>query len=52
MINIEKSIMATKQGFEHSFSAGDFYNKQTQDERHLKNIVDFLPLRADMKKIV
>ena len=41
--------MATKQGFEHSFSAGDFYNKQTQDERHLKNIVDFLPLRADMK---
>lgn len=49
MLNIEKSIMATKQGFEHSFSAGDFYNKQTQDERHLKNIVDFLPLRADMK---
>lgn len=46
---MKKSIMATKQGFEHSFSAGDFYNKQTQDERHLKNIVDFLPLRADMK---
>lgn len=41
MINIEKSIMATKQGFEHSFSAGDFYNKQTQDERHLKNILIF-----------
>lgn len=49
MINIEKSIMATKQGFEHSFSAGDFYNKQTQDEHHLKNILDFLPLKPDMK---
>lgn len=49
MMNIEKSIMATKQGFEHSFSAGDFYNKQTQDENHLKNILDFLPLKAGMK---
>ena len=49
MINIENSIMATKQGFEHSFSSGDFYNKQTQDEHHLKNILDFLPLETDMK---
>lgn len=49
MKNIEKSIMATKKCFEHSFSVGDFYNKQTQDEHHLKNILDFLPLKADMK---
>ncbi len=48
-MNIEYSIMATKQGFEYSFSSGDFYNKQTQDEHHLKNILDFLPLNADMK---
>lgn len=41
--------MATKQGFEYSFSSGDFYNKQTQDEQHLKNILDFLPINADMK---
>ena len=41
--------MATKQGFENSFSSGDFYNKQTQDEQHLKNILDFLPINADMK---
>lgn len=50
-MDIENSIMATKQGFEHSFSSGDFYNKQTQDEHHLKNILDFLPLKADMKII-
>ena len=48
-MDIENSIMVTKQGFEHSFSSGDFYNKQTQDEQHLKNILDFLPLKADMK---
>ena len=48
-MDIEDSIMATKQGFEHSFSSGDFYNKQTQDEHHLNNILDFLPLKAEMK---
>lgn len=48
-MDMEKSIMATKQGFEASFSSGDFYNKQTQDEEHLKRILDFLPLKADMK---
>ena len=49
MMDMENSIMAAKQGFEYSFSSGDFYNKQTQDEHHLKNILDFLPFRADMK---
>lgn len=48
-MNIENSIMATKQGFEDSFSSGDYYNKQTQDGHHLKNILDFLPFKADMK---
>ncbi|MDE5580703.1 MAG: methyltransferase domain-containing protein [Treponemataceae bacterium] len=49
MTDIENSIISTKQGFEQSFYSGDFYNKQTQDEHHLKNILDFLPLKADMK---
>lgn len=49
MVDIESSIMATKQGFENSFSSGDFYNKQTQDEQHLKRILAFLPFKADMK---
>lgn len=31
--DIKESIIAAKKGFEESFSAGDFYNKQTQDER-------------------
>ena len=49
IMNIENSIMATKQGFEDSFNSGDYYNKQTQDGHHLKNILDFLPFKADMK---
>lgn len=42
-MEIDKSILATKQAFEKSFSYGDFYNKQTQDEQHLKTILEFLP---------
>ena len=49
MVDIENSIMATKQGFENSFSSGDFYNRQTQDEEHLKRILEFLPFKGDMK---
>ena len=48
-MDIEKSIIATKRGFEDSFSSGDFYNKQTQDENHLKAILDFLPIKSGMK---
>ena len=48
-MDIQSSIMATKQGFENSFSSGDLYNKQTQDEQHLKRILAFLPLKANMK---
>ena len=48
-MDIEKSIIATKQAFENSFSSGEFYNKQTQDEQHLKSILEFLPLKSGMK---
>lgn len=48
-MDIENSIKATRQGFENSFSTGDFYNKQTQDEQHLKRILEFLPVKTDMK---
>ena len=41
-MDIEKSILAAKKGFENSFSSGDFYNKQTQDEQHLNAILEFL----------
>lgn len=49
MTGIEKSIIATKQAFENSFSSGTFYNKQTQDEQHLKAILEFLPIKPGMK---
>lgn len=48
-MNIEKSIYATKNVFEESFEKGDFYNKQTQDEQHLKAILEFLPIRSGMR---
>lgn len=40
-MNTRKSIQATKKEFEESFSTGDFYNKQTQDEAHLNAILEF-----------
>ena len=49
VMDIQNSIMAAKQGFENSFSSGDFYNKQTQDEQHLKRILEFLPFKVNMK---
>ena len=49
MIDIEKSISATKQGFEDSFSCGEFYNKQTQDKEHLNAILTFLPIKSNVK---
>lgn len=44
MAAIEESINATKQSFENSFSEAKFYNKQTQDEKHLQAILDSLPI--------
>lgn len=49
VMNIEESINITKKEFEDSFSAGDFYNKQTQDIQHLNAILNFLPIKSNMK---
>ena len=34
------SIEAARAGFEDSFEESNFYNKQTQDEKHLNNILN------------
>ena len=44
-----ESIHATKSEFEKSFTEGAFYNKQTQDEEHLKLIMEMLPIESGMK---
>ena len=49
MANEKNSIEAAKRGFEESFSDGVFYNKQTQDEKHLNAILEFLPIRSGMR---
>ena len=43
------SIEATRTGFESSFEESNFYNKQTQDEKHLNSILKNSPaeLMAD-----
>ena len=46
---IKESIQATKQEFEKSFMEGGFYKKQTQDDQHLQQIIDCLPMKAKMK---
>lgn len=48
-MNIEESIHFTKIEFEKSFESGTFYNKQTQDERHLEQIIDILPIQDGMR---
>lgn len=49
MDNMKDSINATRKGFEESFASGEFYNKQTQDEKHLSDILEFLPIKDGMK---
>lgn len=44
-MNIKESIHFTKMEFEKSFESGTFYNKQTQDERHLEQIINILPIQ-------
>ena len=46
---MDEQIRAVKQGFEQSFASGDFYNRQTQDEQHLQQILALLPLRRGMR---
>lgn len=43
------SIEATKAGFEASFAEADYYNKQTQDEKHLKDILATITVKPGMK---
>lgn len=46
---ITESIERTKKGFEESFKVGHYYNMQTQDDKHLKSIMDFLQIKEGMK---
>lgn len=48
-MNVFDSIHATKSEFEKSFTEGSFYNKQTQDEEHLKQIMQMLPIKSGMR---
>ncbi|MGN0620859.1 MAG: class I SAM-dependent methyltransferase [Porcipelethomonas sp.] len=48
-MDIKASINATREGFEQSFSSGNFYNKQTQDSEHLEQIMNFLPIKNGIK---
>ena len=43
------SIEATRAGFEASFEESNFYNKQTQDENHLNNILKTISIKPGMK---
>lgn len=43
------SIEATKNSFEESFKETTFYNKQTQDEKHLRDILKFIQIEPQMK---
>lgn len=43
------SIEATRNGFEDSFREAEFYNKQTQDAEHLKNILAIIDVKPGMK---
>lgn len=43
------SIEATKNSFEESFKETIFYNKQTQDESHLRDILKFFQITPKMK---
>ncbi len=45
----KNSIEKTKRGFEESFATGAFYNRQTQDEKHLELILSMLELKPGSK---
>lgn len=44
-----ESIEKTKKGFEESFRLGTYYNKQTNDEKHLQQILQSVPVESGMK---
>ena len=43
------SIESTRRGFEESFAAGAFYDRQTQDKEHLDKILSFVHFEKGMK---
>ena len=43
------SVDSARRGFEESFAAGTFYNRQTQDSEHLNRILGFLKISDGMK---
>ena len=47
--NVERSIEATRKGFEQSFKEGSLYNKQTQSDNHLRQIVEALNIKPGSK---
>lgn len=48
-MNIKQSIAYTKTEFENSFATTTFYDKQTQDDAHLKHILNCLKVNDEMK---
>ena len=48
-MDIKASIDDTRKGFEASFAAGDFYNRQTQDSKHLEKISQFIQISDGMR---
>ena len=48
-MDIKRSINDTRKGFEESFAAGEFYNRQTQDSDHLEKILGFVKISERMK---
>ena len=48
-MDMKASINSTRKGFEESFAAGDFYNRQTRDSGHLKKILDFVRICKGMR---
>lgn len=43
-----ESIEKTRQGFEDSFAENSFYNRQTRNEKHLEEILYYLPVADGM----
>lgn len=41
-----KSIEVTRKEFEASFEEADFYNRQTQDKKHLNDILSAIPIKS------
>ena len=48
-MDIKASIDDTRKGFEASFAAEDFYNRQTQDSKHLEKILQFIQISDGMR---